>query len=745
MSVSANLTNGTQLSTSVPSDDDSFLAIRKYNSVPLSSSPRQFPTDLASPILEGDETGTESPNEPITPVDVRQSQEFTTVPTPDKPNFNHNQAASAAVAAPTSDPYHQPTASVKSVILDSSAVSDAAPSLTPSAKANAAENPNHPPPQPAADQEPTTPTPGNISRRSTRGSTHSFKRSVSNLFRRTNSTSATTRPEMAFSSPMYNGNGGSETATLNDSRRKDTRADFSLNTSQTTTRSNTPPSPTSPLEMTKTYTNSNASTVQKPNGGLMPNPDDFKKNRASTGLAFRNRAVNFGGNGASPGKDKQPKRRHFGRRRSYESDQQSNEVTHHHHMGLHIEPSPWPQMADAGVGVKSRRLSISLPDDFNVEVADLQIDYEYQNKFFGRHGKHLGKGATSKVTLMSRKGFPNELYAVKEFLNKSKAESAEDYEKKVKSEYSIAKSLHHPNIVETIQLCTDHGRWNHVMEYCSDGDLFQLVEKGYLKSPDRAGDRLCLFKQVVQGVNYLHSNGIAHRDIKLENCLITNGSKLKITDFGVSEVFSGTHPGLREAGGQCGQNMCDLRLCSPGICGSEPYIAPEVLSKKAQYDPRGMDVWGSAVIMIFLTFGANIWKRAEVNTGSTQYDIFVKQWDKWNAKHPGEDARITDSDYPYFVPFDGFISPPALRRILLTMLNPDPTKRATISEIINHRWVKNIECCQVDSYDDPAKYIDASKAGATRVNGQKKIFCHNHLPLVSHGHSLGKMPGQTGY
>lgn len=540
-----------------------------------------------------------------------------------------------------------------------------------------------------------------------------------------------------------------------------------MNTSQSTTRSNSPPSPASPLEMTKTHTNTNgydnATGSGTGNGisngasngtgsggafhsqGLMPSQEDFKKNRASTGLTLRSRAINFVHSG-SPAKDKQPKKRHLARRRSFESDKPADASKHHHHMGhSQIEPSPWPQMPDAGVGVKSRRLSISLPDDFFVEVADLQNEYEYQNKLFGRHGKHLGKGATSKVTLMARKGFPTELYAVKEFRNKSKAETADDYEKKVKSEYSIAKSLHHPNIVETIQLCTDHGRWNHVMEYCSDGDLYQLVEKGYLKDPLRAADRLCLFKQVVQGVNYLHSNGIAHRDIKLENCLITNGSKLKITDFGVSEVFSGTHPGLREAAGQCGQNMCDVRLCSPGICGSEPYIAPEVLSKREKYDARGMDVWGSAVIMIFLIFGANIWKRAETNSGSPHYDTLVKQWAKWNAKHSGEDARISDTDYPYYLPFDQFVSPPALRRVLLTMLNPDPTKRASISEIINHRWVRNIECCQVDSYDDPAKYIDASKSGATRVNGQRKIFCHNHLPLQSHGHSLGKMPGQTGY
>ncbi|KAL2758394.1 hypothetical protein ACRALDRAFT_1080245 [Sodiomyces alcalophilus JCM 7366] len=496
-------------------------------------------------------------------------------------------------------------------------------------------------------------------------------------------------------------------------------------------------------------------------GGPVPNPDDFKKTRASTGFSLRGRVIGFGQeNGPSSDKDGRRifylrRRRSFHREPSRPQFQlalgKHDEPPHHHHHHHHhhrrhrVEPSPWSQMPDAGVGVKSRRLSVSLPDDFFVEVADLLSEYEYHNKFFGRHGRHLGKGATSKVALMARKGFPDELYAVKEFRRKSKSETADEYEKKVKSEYSIAKSLHHPNIVETVQLCTDHGRWNHVMEYCANGDLYQLVEKGYLKDHTRLSDRLCLFKQVVQGVNYLHSNGIAHRDIKLENCLISAGSKLKITDFGVSEVFCGTHPGLREAGGQCGKNMNDeIRLCSPGICGSEPYIAPEVLRKDQPYDPRGMDVWGTAVLMIYLTFGANIWKRAELNTGSPNYDLLVKQWDKWYAQHEEPEPRMVDTDYPHYLPFDQCISPPALRRVLLMMLNPDPAKRASISDILNHRWVKNIECCQLDSYDDPAMVIDASKKDATIVNGQK-IFCHNHMPIQSQGHSLGRMPGQPGY
>lgn len=234
------------------------------------------------------------------------------------------------------------------------------------------------------------------------------------------------------------------------------------------------------------------------------------------------------------------------------------------------------------MGLKSRRMSLSLPDDFTVDVAELYSEFSDQSKLVGRRGKSIGKGATSKVKLMNRKGCSGEVYAVKEFRGKSSNEKSEDYEQKVKSEYSIAKSVHHPNIVETFRLCTYNGKWNHVMEYCDQGDLFSLVSQKYLSKEDHINDRMCLFKQLIQGLNYLHSNGIAHRDVKLENLLITKDSKLKITDFGVSEVFAGIHPGLRAAGGQCGKEMGEVRLCAPGMCGSPPYVAPEVLEKNGK-------------------------------------------------------------------------------------------------------------------------------------------------------------------
>ncbi|KAK7973402.1 kinase domain containing protein [Apiospora saccharicola] len=546
---------------------------------------------------------------------------------------------------------------------------------------------------------------------------------MTSLFRRSAS-NVTEGNTMEFREPVYNGTGSGallDTTTSNTPAKATPTSSrrFSFHPSRPTTRSNSPPTP--PSEESKV--GSTPSSV--------PSSSDFlnSKKKSHTGFSLRSR-VNFV---SGP-------RKEIRRTRSVERSKKAQEH-------LDLTRQPWALPPDAGTGMKARRLSLSLPDDFTVDVAELLKEFEYQHKLLGRHGKHLGKGATSKVTLMVRKGSPSEMYAVKEFRSRRNAESEADYKKKIKSEFSIAKSLHHPNIVETIRLCTDHGRWNHVMEYCSEGDLFSLVSKKYLQEEGREVDRHCLFKQLAQGVHYLHKNGIAHRDIKLENLLITKDSKLKITDFGVSEVFSGIHPGLREAGGQCGQGMNgEVRLCKPGICGSLPYIAPEVLSKQQDYDPRPLDVWSSAIVMIYLIFGANIWEKAEWQNDAKsagQYNKLCQAYEKYNQRVEKNPEGTKDA-LPHLDAFDYCVKPLALRRLLLKMLNPDPKKRWTMSEVVGSRWFKTIECCQLESYDDPVMFIDASKKNAT-ISTAGKIYCHNHLPPVNHGHGLPPMPGKAGY
>ncbi|TVY58465.1 Serine/threonine-protein kinase HAL4/SAT4, partial [Lachnellula suecica] len=494
---------------------------------------------------------------------------------------------------------------------------------------------------------------------------------------------------------------------------------MSPDSSQCTTRSNSPPS--------------NGSPIEQATADPEPSIDEKKNSRPSENLSIGDRISNKfnkiaftslpvkGNNGSHSS-------------RVTNGDSTPPSIDHPQPNDLpEREASAYP--AETGMGIKSRRMSMSLPDDFNVDVIELHKEFSDHSKLVGRRGKSLGKGATAQVTLMKRKGDSSEVYAVKEFRGKSKEETSEEHEQKVKSEYSIAKSVHHPNIVETIRLCTHKGRWNHVMEYCDQGDLFSLVSKKYLSGADHLVDRLCLFKQLVQGIHYLHSNGIAHRDIKPENLLITRDSKLKITDFGVSEVFAGLHPGLRSAGGQCGKEMKEVRTCPPGMCGSKPYVAPEVLEEKGKYDPRPLDTWGAAIVMLTMISGGVLWPEAAPGSNPT-YDALVRGWAKWNDKHFDESADgcavdITDSDYPHVAFFDNYIKPPALRRILLRMLNPDPEKRATMASVANTKWLKNQECCQNDSYDEPAVIIDASKAST--CTNLRKVVRHNHLPPAHHG------------
>ncbi|KAL6871388.1 kinase-like protein [Trichoderma novae-zelandiae] len=745
--------------------------------------PRQPPIDLPDPILEGDETESEGPIEPVTPTSGRQSQDFTSLRNAhdqdqdqdDRSSFNTqsdqalhqqrpagaltsaNKAAilsspsrktapvEASAAALNLAPAPRPTSS--SLLSPASAafpVSAAKPGTASSselARTNSNSNRSLTDLTPTSSrpsfQEPPPP-----SRRSARLSTSSIKSTMTNFFRRPGAQDA---PVFESGSPTPSESSYLHRPLTSNARPATRSSRFSFTRpSNTTTRSVSPPSPT----MAASLDGAQADQSSLADEDLLTEAEFKKKNRASTGLSLRGRAVDFVGTtvGRTTGRPNK-----IASRRANSFDAGNRGPLPHQHANMKPvdqmyppERLPWALPPDVGTGAKARRMSLSLPDDFNVDVAVLQDEFEYQSKLLGRHGKHLGKGAASKVSLMVRKGFPTEMYAVKEFRGKSGRESKEEYEKKIKSEFSIGKSLHHPNIVETVRLCTDHGRWNHVMEYCSEGDLFSLVQKGHLKGEAKLKDRLCLFKQLIQGVNYLHANGIAHRDIKLENLLITKDSKLKITDFGVSEVFCGTHPGLRESGGQCGRNMGEIRLCSPGLCGSEPYIAPEVLQKKGAYDPRALDVWSAAIVMIYMTFGGAIWSRAEA--GNLHYDKLVAGWKKWNKKHEGEEnATITDTDYPYCQALDIGVNPPALRRILLQMLNPDPNSRISIYEVITNRWVKNVECCQLESYDDPKHTIDVTKKDYGGKNGSK-IFCHNHLPPKSFGsHSLGKMPGQPGY
>ncbi|KAF2646306.1 Pkinase-domain-containing protein [Massarina eburnea CBS 473.64] len=493
---------------------------------------------------------------------------------------------------------------------------------------------------------------------------------------------------------------------------------LSARNSPKTSQTNSPPSSASP---TSTISDSQSTTGNRPKHG-------HKHSVSSTTLSTLNKprpGVSWAGNNGRGAK------RHTWSRRRSASQEQLSQVDADDETPTAGMLSTFSKPAARGVGMKARRLSVSLPDEFVVDCCVLDKEYKSSSLMPGKRGKCLGKGATAEVRIMARRGFhTEELVAVKEFRSRDKSESEEEYIQKIKSEYCIAKSLHHPNIVETIRLCTNHGRWNHVMEYCAHGELYSLVERklfaGGTEGYYSADDRLCFFKQLLRGVDYLHSHGIAHRDIKLENLLLHKDGHLKISDFGVAEVFSGEHPGLRAAAGECGKNMSDMRLSAPGICGSLPYIAPEVLEKKKEYDPRPLDVWSCAIVYLTMTFGGCPWQAAKPEF--EYYARFKKGWDEWLPEHP--DGKIFDGvdGHPKCGKLFSLINPPAVKRLMLKMLHPNPDMRITIREVLETSFVRGVNCCCPESYEDPKYCVDASKASKTTDATPVKKYLHHHIP-----------------
>lgn len=125
------------------------------------------------------------------------------------------------------------------------------------------------------------------------------------------------------------------------------------------------------------------------------------------------------------------------------------------------------------------------------------------------------------------------------------------------------------------------------MEY-APFDLFSVVMSGKMSRPEI----YCVFRQICDGVDYLHSIGLAHRDLKLDNCVMTEGNVVKIIDFGTATVFH--YPGKQQTK-------------ASGIVGSDPYLAPEVLSGN-EYDPRKTDVWSVAMIFLCMVLRRFPWK-----------------------------------------------------------------------------------------------------------------------------------------
>ncbi|GAA6039875.1 hypothetical protein JCM8097_006774 [Rhodosporidiobolus ruineniae] len=256
-------------------------------------------------------------------------------------------------------------------------------------------------------------------------------------------------------------------------------------------------------------------------------------------------------------------------------------------------------------------------------------DHAHLQKKYGKWGKMLGSGAGGTVRLIKR-GRDHHVYAVKEFRAKRAGETEREYVKKVTAEFCIGSTLHHPNIIETVDIISDHGHYYEVMQY-AEYDLFSIVMSGKMTRPEI----YCVFKQIVDGVDYLHSMGLAHRDLKLDNCVMTGDNTVKIIDFGTAVVFR--YPDQKP-------------VKASGVVGSDPYLAPEVIGKK-EYDPRLTDVWSVAIIFMCMVLRRFPWKLPDAKTDAS-YRLYVQSHPELCHPPTSPNALVGGKPLPSRATFD---------------------------------------------------------------------------------------------
>ncbi|KAK7427416.1 Nitrogen permease reactivator protein [Neonectria magnoliae] len=269
----------------------------------------------------------------------------------------------------------------------------------------------------------------------------------------------------------------------------------------------------------------------------------------------------------------------------------------HHHKKRDSSPAPPPSGTKTPPSSRSTQ-QLPFADDHGLSAR------------YGKLGKFLGSGAGGSVRLMKRKD-DGTVFAVKEFRARHTYETEKEYNKKVTAEFCVGSTLHHGNIIETLDILQEKGRWYEVMEY-APFDLFAIVMTGKMSREEIT----CAFLQILNGVTYLHSVGLAHRDLKLDNVVVSDKGIMKIIDFGSAHVFK--YPFETET------------VPAKGIVGSDPYLAPEVYDSK-EYDAVAVDIWSLAIIFCCMTLRRFPWKLPRMTDNS--FKLFAAD------PTPGHDPR----------------------------------------------------------------------------------------------------------
>ena len=262
-------------------------------------------------------------------------------------------------------------------------------------------------------------------------------------------------------------------------------------------------------------------------------------------------------------------------------------------------------------------------------------------------GKTIGAGSMGKVKLARNKD-TGEQVAVKivprqstdgEHRTQAERDRA-DHSKEIRTarEASIVTLVDHPYICGMRDVVRTSYHWYMLFEYVNGGQMLDyIISHGRLKEKQARK----FGRQIASALDYSHRNSIVHRDLKIENILISKNGDIKIIDFGLSNLFS-------------------PRNHLKTFCGSLYFAAPELLQAK-QYTGPEVDVWSFGIVLYVLV------------CGKVPFD---------DQSMPQLHAKIKKGvvEYPPWLT-------PECRTLIARMLTTNPADRATLHEIMSHPWM----------------------------------------------------------
>uniref|UniRef100_A0AAY4B399 Myosin light chain kinase, smooth muscle n=1 Tax=Denticeps clupeoides TaxID=299321 RepID=A0AAY4B399_9TELE len=309
------------------------------------------------------------------------------------------------------------------------------------------------------------------------------------------------------------------------------------------------------------------------------------------------------------------------------------------------EPSAESQPVTVGteeVKGKEEEVEAAVSDDDEEKVQeyrDVLIKKDCSIKEFYDVEDRLGTGKFGQVFKVVEKS--TKMVWAGKFI---KAFSAKEKEN-VRQEISIMNSLHHPKLVQCMDAFEGKSDMVMVMELISGGELFERIVDEDFELTEREVIKYML--QIIDGVAFIHKQGIVHLDLKPENimCINKTGSKIKLIDFGLARRLD---------------NSGALKV----LFGTPEFVAPEVINYEEISYPT--DMWSIGVICYILVSGLSPFMGD--NDSETLANVTSATWDF-------EDEAFDE------------ISDDA-KDFISSLLKKGMKARLTCGQCLEHKWLK---------------------------------------------------------